>query len=251
MFLLKTRNSRISTFIFILILAGTLQASAAKTVVTYYSSDSVRITADHYFQADSLPYVILLHEQKASRGEFQPVVKRFLKMNFNCLVVDLRNGDETNYISNETVKCCRASGASQSFKMVEEDIHASISFVQEISKEKIVLIGAGANGGLALKVANENEAVYGCVALSPGEYFIPAMKIEQEITGMQKPVLLTGTKFEHPYLEQMVSGIGESYKSVFSPMEHEGARSVQAFLPENPSNGEYWLALLLFIKDIN
>ncbi len=251
MFLLKTRNSKILLLASILFLTRTSYASAKKYVVTYYSSDSVKITADHYFLSDSLPYVVLLHEQKASRGAYNEIVNRFLKMNFNCFVVDLRNGGAANYVSNETSKYCRIFGASRNFKMVEQDIHASISYLQTISQQRIILIGAGANGALALKVANENDAVCACISLSPGEYFIPALNIEKEIAGMQKPVLLMGTKFEKPYINQIVSGIDEHYKNVFTPKENEGERSVEALLPGNPSSGEYWLALILFIKDIN
>ena len=38
--------------------------------VTFPSADSLIITADEYTVSEELPYVILFHEQGASRGEF-------------------------------------------------------------------------------------------------------------------------------------------------------------------------------------
>ena len=58
------------------------------------------------------------------------------------------------------------------------------------------------------------------------------------------------SQLELPYMEQMVSKVEEEYKTVFAPETSEGIRGTSALLPENPDNGEYWLTLLLFFKDL-
>lgn len=257
--MLKTQNRVFSTvriqlqlilFLITVLLVGTAFVPVNKEVVTFFSSDSLQITANDYFISDTLPYVILIHEQGSSRGEFDPIINRFQKMNYNCLSVDLRNGGNSNYIANETAKRCRVQALDNSYANVEEDIKASIEFAFNKSELPIILVGSGANGALALKVTKDHNLVIGAIALSPGEYFSPGLNIETEITGIEKPLLLTATKTEFPYVNQLVSGVEETYKTVYAPEESDGARGVKALLPESPSSGDYWLSILLFIKDL-
>ena len=100
-----------------------------KEIVTFQSADSLVLTADHYFLADSLPYLILIHQQGSSRGEFETLAERFQKMDYNCLAVDIRNGGNANFISNETVRRFRQGD----FSMGREDIEADI--LQHIEDE--------------------------------------------------------------------------------------------------------------------
>lgn len=231
-------------------LAGTSFVPAKKDVIHYHSSDSLLITADLYFSSDSLPFVILIHEQGSSRGEYNSIVNRFQKMNFNCLVPDVRNGGNSNYTANETAKRCRSLQYKNTYNEVEMDILSSIAYAFSLSSKPVILVGAGANGALALKITKDTEHVLGAIALSPGEYFGRDLNIETEIAEIQKPILLTASKKEFRYVNQMVSGIDESYKNVFAPESDEGGRGVNALLSENPSNGDYWLSILLFIKDL-
>ena len=77
-----------SVLILVLVLGSTTRMHA-QTELTFPSMDSLVLTADHYFISDTLPYLILLHEQGSSRGEFGSLALRFQKMNYNCLAVDI------------------------------------------------------------------------------------------------------------------------------------------------------------------
>jgi dienelactone hydrolase len=221
-----------------------------KTTVNYHSLDSLLLTADVYVANDSLPFLILFHEQNSSRGEFISIIDRFLKMNYNCLAVDLRNGGNSNSIGNKTTQRCREEGLSRSVYAVEGDIKASIDYAFKCSGKPVVLIGSAANGALALKAAKEQELVKAAISLSPGEFFLANFTIEDIISGIQKPILLTSSKIEFPYVKQMASKVEDTYKTVFAPENSEGKRGTSALLPNNPSNSEYWLAILFFFKDL-
>jgi len=223
--------------------------NAQKTVVSFQSPDSLEITADLYFLADSLPYLILLHEQGSSRGEFESLAERFQKMNYNCMAVDIRNGGNANFISNETVRRSRQGDYITGREEVEGDIRASVNYAFNISGKEVVLLGSGATGSLCMKISKEMDEVRGVVALSPGEFYAPFLSIQDTISNIQKPVFVGSTQTEYPYVERMISGIDEEYKTSFKPLEDEGMRGTSALLPENPSNGEYWLAILLFFKE--
>ncbi len=220
-----------------------------KEIITLQSVDSLELTADLYFLSDTLPYIILLHEQGSSRGEFEPIAERFQKMDYNCLAVDIRNGGNANFISNETVRRSRQGNYVLGREGVENDIRSSIDYCFIKSGKKVVLLGSGATGSLCLKLSKEMNEVKGVIALSPGEFYAPLLSIQDTISGMQKPVLIASTQAEFPYMEQMLSGIDDEYKSAFQPEANEGMRGTSALLPSNPSNGEYWLAILLFFKE--
>lgn len=225
-------------------------AQPERSTVTFYSADSLLITADKHIIYDSLACLVLIHEQGSSRGEFNEIVDRFLKMNFNCLSVDVRNGGNANFIPNETAKRARKEEVSTNREAVEADIKAAISYAHERTGEKVILLGAGANGSLVLKAAKELDVVRAAIALSPGEFFLPLVSIQKTISGIQKPILVTSSRMEFPYVEELMSNVDEDYKTIFTPENSEGERGTEALLSDNPSNSEYWLAVLLFFKDL-
>jgi pimeloyl-ACP methyl ester carboxylesterase len=227
-----------------------LFAQPERSTVTFCSADSLLITADKHIIYDSLACLVLIHEQGSSRSEFNEIVDRFLKMNFNCLSVDVRNGGNSNFIPNETAKRARQEGISKNREAVEADIRAAISYAYEKTGEKVILLGAGANGALALKAAKELDAVRAAIALSPGEFFLPLLSIQDTISGIQKPILVTSSRMELPYIKELMSNVAEDYKTIFAPENSEGERGTNALLSDNPSNSEYWLAVLLFFKEL-
>lgn len=225
-------------------------AQAGKSTVYLYSADSLLITADEYVTADTLPYLVLLHEQGSSRGEYVNILHRFQKMNFNCLVPDLRNGGNSGYMTNETAKRSRSNKYSKKAKDIEGDIRAAVDYAAMKSGEKVILVGAGANGSLALKAAREMDPVKAVIALSPGEFFRSEFSVEDTIAGIEKPVLVLSSKMELPYMEQLLSGVDEQYKELFVPEDHEGRRGTGALTGKNPSQSAYWLSILLFFKEL-
>lgn len=235
---------------FILFLSlGSFGIINAQEEVSFLSADSLELTADHYFLADTLPYIVLLHEQGSSRGEFKSLAERFQKMDYNCLAVDIRNGGSANFISNETVRRFQYGNFIIGREEIENDIRASVNYAFIASGREVVLLGSGATGSLCLKISTEMDEIKGVVALSPGEFYQPFLSIQDTISNLQKPVFASSTQTEFPYVEQMLSGVDEAFKTTFKPEGDEGMRGSNALVPENPSNGEYWLAILLFFKE--
>jgi len=220
------------------------------STTTFASTDGLEITADQYFVSDTLPYILLFHEQESSRGEFKTIAQRLCKMDYNCLAIDIRNGGNNNNVSNETAKRCRESKCARGINDVERDMQAAIDYVQSVSNKPVVLLGSGANGSLCLKIAGENEQVKAVLALSPGEYFLPNLNIEEAITNLDIPAFITSSKPEFPYVTQLSSGISEEHLTLFEPQMGEGGRGSMALTEENEYSSEYWLALILFFKDL-
>ena len=73
-----------------------------KEKVTFESEDGVLITADHYLINQEYPYIVLFHQAGSSRGEFNEIAEKLMMLRYNCLAVDLRSGDNSNFVKNET-----------------------------------------------------------------------------------------------------------------------------------------------------
>jgi len=232
------------TFVF-----SSFSAIRVKTI-TFTAVDGLEVTADEYIVDPFKPYVLLFHEQGSSRGEFSTIATRLNKLEFNCLAVDLRNGGKYDYVSNETVKQLREKHLESDINGIEQDMLAAIQYVQGKSNLPVVLFGSGANGSLSLKVALSDTLVRAVVALSPGEYFMPEVKIQEVIAPLEKPVFITSSKAEFPYVSELASGIDQNYVSLFEPKQGAGERGTGSFSVDYEYNTEYWLALILFFKDL-
>lgn len=235
----------------ILLFAGLTAFNVIReSTVTFTAEDGLLITADQYLASPDNPYIVLFHEQGSSRGEFRNTARRLCKMDYNCLAVDLRNGGSIHFISNETAKRCKESRCPTSAGDIELDMIAAIRYAHQQSGRPVILFGSGANGSLCLKVAMEQDQVKAVIALSPGEYFLPGIHIQDTITHLKKPVFITSSQSEYPYVSQLASGIDEGYLTLFQPQLGEGGRGSSALTEENEHNSEYWLALMLFFKDL-
>ena len=221
-----------------------------KEMVTFTSSDGLQVTADEYIIAKDNPYILLFHEQESSRGEFQTIAPKLCKMDYNCLAVDIRNGGSENFVSNETVKRCRETRCPTGPADVEKDMLAAIDYAFEQSNQPVILFGNCANGSLCLKIAKENDRVRAVVAFSPGEYFLPEINIQDTIVGLKKPVFVSSSLSESPYVAKLVSELNEDYINHFEPTMGEGGRGSVSLSTDNANHSEYWLALLLFFKDL-
>ncbi len=249
---LRSISIQVLSIAFILFLSFVLSSSSTIRVktVTFTAADGLQITADEYIIEPDNPYILLFHEQGSSRGEFSTIARMLCKMDYNCLAVDLRNGENFNFVSNETVKQLREKRLEANINDIEQDMVASINYAHEKSNLPVVLFGSGANGSLSLKVALSNENVRAVVALSPGEYFMPEIKIQDTITHLKKPVFISSSKSEFPYVSELASGIGKDYISLFEPKLGAGDRGTASLSVDYEQNTEYWIALILFFKEL-
>ena len=245
------RGNSILFLILPLLLLSLTASNVIRTETIHFNSgDGLQLTADEYMVWKSKPYILLFHEQGSSRGEYGTIARKLCKMDFNCLAVDLRNGGNNNAVSNESHKRCREMGCPTDAPGVEQDILAAIEYARSKSRQPVILFGSGANASLSLKVGRENDKVRAVVAMSPGEYFLPGLSIQDTISGMRKPVFATSSLSEFTYVSTLTSGIGEPYLNLFEPKLGEGSRGAASLENTTENASEYWLALLLFFKEL-
>src|SRR5579863_7793392 len=138
-------NKTIRTLLLLVAMSNVL---FAQEKVTFIASDKLIVTGDLYKVSDTMPYMILCHEQKSSRGEYKETAKKFTKLGYNCIAIDLRNGDAKNGEQNETANLAVLKHLPSTLLDAKMDIEAAITYVHGISNKKVVLVGSGYSASL-------------------------------------------------------------------------------------------------------
>ena len=223
--------------------------SSGQEKVTFFSDDSLEITANFY-QADPFqPYVVFFHQARSSKGEYNEIAPKFLKMGYNCLVVDLRSGGEMNYVQNETALRAKQNNIPQSMLDARKDVAAAVAYAFKASARPVILFGSSYSATLALEEAKSDPKVRAVVAFSPGEYF-PGHSVKETLAGLKKPYFVTGSLNEVPYIEELLSETNSASGTIFSPQEGQGRHGASTLWKEEPASSEYWLALILFFRSL-
>lgn len=235
-------------FVFLLLLLNYSLFSQIK--VAFESQDGLLVVADHYMVNKTFPYILLFHQLESSRGEFKEIAPKLNKLGFNCLAVDLRAGNEINFVRNETAMNATAMKLPARTVDTKKDIVAAIEYVRSRNDLPVILLGSSYSASLALILAREREDVQAVVAFSPGEYFSGNINVKNQLKGLHKPVFIASTRTEKKYVIELAEGIPEKFKQIFTPAQSEGAHGAKALWEVECSNNEYWLALIMFFNSL-
>jgi hypothetical protein len=218
--------------------------------VNFLSEDSLKITADLYLKDYNLPFILLFHQDGASRGEYNEIAARLMKLDYNCLAVDLRAGEKMNYVTNETAERARIEKIPHSLLDAKKDIEASIKFIRKFNLKPVVLFGSSYSASLCLVVATGNRDVSAVIAFSPGEFFRPELVVKNAIAGVRQPLFVSATRLEYEFVQQMLSGIADENKYIYTPSKGKGEHGARMLWQTCDSSNECWLELMLFFKKI-
>jgi dienelactone hydrolase len=239
-------------FIFSLavLIAFSINISAQKKI-SFVASDRLIVTADQYLTDNEAPYILLFHQGNSSRGEFREIAPRLQKLGFNCLAVDLRNGKEQNFVKNETAIRAKENNIPATIDDCEKDILATIDYISKTAlNNKCVLFGSSFSASLAMKVANHNKKVTAVISFSPGEYFTPAYQVREWLKDFDKPVFVACSKREYPFVKELTENIPQQNLTLYQPSPDDDIHGAPALWKNNPSSGEYWTSLLMFVKKV-
>lgn len=221
----------------------------SQSTINFKSVDDVQISADFYEGKPEAPFLLLFHQAGYSRGEYKEIAPRLTKLGYNVLAVDLRSGNEVNYINNQTAENAKAAKKETDFIDAEKDIIAAINWAYAKTKKPVVLLGSSYSASLALKVAVNNSKVKAVAAFSPGEYFLSdRITIKNEIKDLTKPIFATCALSEYDYLTELFQFVVKN-KTLYKPRKGEGKHGAKALWKDNPNAKEYWFALTMFLRN--
>lgn len=229
-----------------LILIQTIISAFAQESVSFYTSDSLKITADLYLKDYQLPFIILLHQSGSSRGEYNSIAPKLLNLGYNCLAIDLRAGKKMNYVQNETALRAKSEHKPARFIDAELDIDAAILFVRKYNRKPVILFGSSYSASLALIIASRSKDVEAVVAFSPGEYFQPETRVKEKLAGLDKPIFAASSELEYDYVKDLLLEIPDTYKTIYRPSKGRGTHGAKALWDESENSKECWLQLAWF-----
>ena len=216
-----------------------------KTII--FSKDSLPVTIDMYEVNNKKPTVVLCHQAGYSRGEYKETALELNNLEFSCVAVDLRSGNEVTGVKNETALKAKEKGLSTNYLDAQQDIEATIDYVYEINGNKpILLVGSSYSASLVLLIGEKSKKVKAVAAFSPGEYF-DSINLKQSIKNINKPIFVTSSKNEIDNVEELISLINPEYVTFFKP-EVEGNHGSKALWKSFPGNEEYWNAFKDFLQ---
>jgi dienelactone hydrolase len=215
--------------------------------ITFASGDGLIITADSYFQHDTLPWILLCHQAGYSRGEYKETAVKFEKLGYNCLAIDQRSGDSVNGVKNETAARAKEQGKPTDYLDAEQDIVAAINYLFQNSQKPVILVGSSYSAGLVLKIAVGNPKVKAVLSFSPGEYYGNKLQLAKSITKINVPVFITCAKSEVKSARTIFDAIESKNKLFFSPSS-PGIHASSALWESTNDYKEYWKAVETFFS---
>lgn len=220
---------------------------------TIKSSDGLLITADRYtpHSSNTTPLIMLFHQAGSSRGEYTDIAPRLNQLGFNCIAVDLRSGDSSRGIDNETDSRANKANLATGYADALPDVIAALQYAKETNKGKVIAWGSSYSAALVLKVAGDHpELVDGVLAFSPGEYFAHLGKsktwIQDSAKDIKVPVFITSSKNEADAWHTLFKVIPSTSKSFFIPTT-AGQHGSKALWKKYDDSEDYWQAVNKFL----
>jgi len=235
--------------LFSVLFITSMLVARAQDKITFIAPDRLLVTGDLYFVNDTLPYMILCHDAKSSRGEYKEIAHRFNKLGYNCIAIDLRVGGTSNGIENETVEMANVKHMSPKLIDSKIDIIGAINYAFERSNKKIVLVGAGYSAALAMCVGFTDPRINCVFAFSPADYYNGALDTKSVFPKCTIPVFVASSLTDAASTKAYVAGIPSSKLTLFAP-SGGNAHGTDGLLKSSESNHDYWLSILMYIHQI-
>ena len=198
--------------------------------VSFLASDSLRVTADLYLNDYNFPFILLFHQNGYSEGEYTGIADKLLNLDYNCLAVDLHSRG----------------------KLIDsrKDVKAAIDYAGSINNKPVILFGSSFSASLCMLEGMNNEKVNAVVAFSPGEYFEPEMSVRKEIKNFNKPLFVSSSGNEYPYIMAMLEDVPDSILTIYKHGGGNDTHGIKVLWESNNESRECWLELLMFFRKI-
>lgn len=225
----------------------TPESGKAQLTVTFPAADGLTVTADWYPVSEAFPCILLCHQNRFSRGEYQETALRLNKFGFNCLAIDQRVGSEVNDVVNQTALEAKSRGLKPEFIDTEQDIRAGLDYLYDKCKKPVLLLGSSYSASLVMKIALGNHKVLGVIVFSPGEYFPGDHFIHDAIAGLDKPLFATSSRVEAEGVTNLLRDVNSRIKVQYIP-KTAGDHGSKVLWSNAAENQDYWAALMSFLN---
>ncbi len=226
------------------------QTSDEVQMASFPSLDGLEISAKVYPGDKNALTLLLCHQARYNKSEYDGVAERLQSMGFNCIAIDQRSGGPIGITQNETFNRATAQGLSTEYLDAEQDIRAAVQFAKSRFKGPLILWGSSYSSTLALYLGSEMPEVTAVIAFSPGDYLADAKgSLVPIMESFDKPYFITSSNSEAAAVEALLPSEKSEKQVQFVPIGsgHHGSRALWL----NQAGGkEYWTALETFLAQL-
>ncbi len=178
--------------------------------VTLNTEDGWALNARWLPPADGEPALVLIHAQKSSLAEWQPLFRQIARQGFGYLALDLR-GHGNSFVtpdgSTATWKAFSIDGQDNEFNKMTRDVEAALTFLSthSVTGDRTVLAGSLLGANLAIKTAAIHPEVAAVVAVSPVLNVNAVLSVNPLRAYGRRPILIvTGADRPRQYAEAQI-----------------------------------------------
>jgi dienelactone hydrolase len=224
---------------------------AGVRTIQFPAGDGVTITADVYAPLPpTAPFIVLFHQAGYSRGEYRTIAPRLNQLGFNAMAVDLRSGEATQGVGNDTAAEACKLGKMKNFVAAIPDLKAAVAQAHTLAQGKVLVWGSSYSSALVLVLGAELH-VDAVLSFSPAEYFANQGKsttwVAENAKTLTVPVFIASAQSEVGDWAPIAAGIDATKLTTFVPTT-QGHHGSSALWPTQPDHEAYWTALTAFLK---
>ncbi len=217
--------------------------------VEFPSLDGLMITANVYEINKEAPVLLLCHQARFNKFEYESIAEKLNERGFNCIAIDQRSGgpivDRLNQTSIRAIK----ANKSTDYVDAEQDILAAIDYAAKRYGKPVTLWGSSYSSTLAMYIGQDNKNVNGVIAFSPGNYLAEKKgSLIDKLKDFTKPLFVTSSKDEAPTLKKLIKNIELNSKQICFEPKEKGYHGSKALWPSQPDGEEYWEAIDSFLE---
>lgn len=230
--------------------------STAYERVQFHSLDSLLIDANYYAASPTAPSILLCHQARWNKYEYDSIAVVLQKKGYNCLATDQRSGgimslDGINPI-NATYNRANATGLPTEYLDAEQDIVAAINYLHDKAQNPIIIWGSSYSSTLALYNGLDNDKIAAVISFSPGDYFSDQKgSLIPLIEASSTPFFITSSQKEAADVQNLLQDKTLNKQQVQFIPKAEGYHGSRALWASNVGNEEYWAAISTFLEDLN
>lgn len=235
-----------------LILSNTNSTTPAQyTTITFEAIDGLTVSANFYKNATSSEVIVLCHQARFNKFEYDGIAQRLNTLGYNCLAIDQRSGGPIAKMQNETYNRAVKKGMSTDYLNAIPDIQAAIDYASSLFNKDVILWGSSYSSTLVLWEALDNEKIKAVVAFSPGDYFDELGSLTDSLSNMKIPMFLTCAEFEADGLDALLSKTTLKSNQVKFIPEKNGHHGSRALWPHQTGGEQYWGAITAWLNQLN
>jgi hypothetical protein len=218
--------------------------------ITFESLDGLSITANKYEIDSESPVIVLCHQARFNKFEYEGIAQELNELGFNCIAIDQRSGGPIANQVNETQLLAKEKGLGVDYLDARQDITAAVNYTSELYQQEIILWGSSYSSSLVLWEGLSNENVKAIVSFSPGDYFSEIGSLTDSLAGIEKPFFVTSANFEIKDTEGLLSKVELKENQIHFKPEGEGHHGSRALWKDQEGGEEYWEAITNFLNTL-